>query len=110
MFKTRLVLRWEGRADRPVTTHVTVRIVSLKKVSPWWLGARRSPSVSGYLPDAYTLCATVEDGPAHLAGRHVRLDMPGLEARRLSAGGAAELGLVTPLAPHGIVVSARPSA
>ncbi len=87
-------LKWEWPAGRPIAAKVLLRVDAIDKVSSGLFGLGKSPSMDGYLPDARTLRASVIAGPAGMSGRRLMLNLPGLEARKLTVGGQAGLGLV----------------
>lgn len=87
-------LKWEWPAGRAIDRLLLVRVDSVQPASRGLFGIKASPSMAAALPDATDVVATVDEQSPVLAGQRLKLELPGMEARKLKAGGWAALGLI----------------
>ena len=85
--------KWEWPAGRKVETKLLLRVEKIATASKGWFGMAASPSLA--LPEATDVQALVLVGPDTMQGKLLKLQMPGMEARKLGQGKLAAAGLLT---------------
>lgn len=89
-----LELQWEWPAGRAIASAVLVKVESVRPAAKGLFGILGSPSIANALPEATEVRAVVDGQDARFAGREITLRLPGVEARKLAAGGWAAFGLL----------------
>lgn len=87
-------MKWEWPAGRTIGPTLLVKIESIKPASRGLFGIKASPSMADALPDATEVIALVDEQAALLAGQRVHVRLPGIEARKLTVGDWAAMGLI----------------